>query len=417
MSSYTDIARTERPLVPVSHDLFPLASTDLIEAGTAEVAELLALFGQVADPRDPRGVRHGLASILTVLVFAALAGARTFREAGDRVADLPPVLLAAADTRRDPRTGAPAPPSRDTIRRVVEDLDGQSADLLVGRWIADRAGRLRGEGGLDGVGLALDGKVVRNSGGGYANVTLFSAMVHGQAVVIAQTLVPDGTNEITCVPALLDPVEVAGVVVTADAAHCQDATAEYLTGRDARYVLTVKGNRKTLLKQVKALLGQVGLDDLDGCDGADHAEDDRGHGRRVRRAIWLVPADGIDFPGAQRVFRIRREVRDTCGRLISKEIVHGITSLGIEQAAAEAVACWVRTHWGIENKIHWVRDVVFGEDAQHAYLGAAAQVMAMFRNLAIALLRLAGVTKITRTLERIAADRTRILPLLTASRS
>lgn len=223
----------------------------------------------------------------------------------------------------------------------------------------------------------MDGEMVRNSGGGYADVKLFSAMVHGQAVVITQARVPDGTNEITVCDHL------CGAVVTADAAHCQDATAGYLTGRDADYVLTVKGNRKTLLKQVKASLGQVGLDHLDGCDGED---------------------------------RIRREVRDTCGRLISKEVVHRITSLSTEQGTAEAVARWVRTHWGIENEIHRVRDVVLGEDAQHAYLGAAAQVMALFRNLAIALLRLAGITKVTQTLERIAADRSRILPILAASR-
>lgn len=402
--------------MPVSHDLFPLASAGSVEEGLAEVAELLALFSQLTDPRRARGVRHRLASILTVLVFAALAGAKTFREAGDRVADLPAVLLAAACTRTDPRSGAAVPPSRDTIRRVVEDLDAQAADLLVGRWIADRARSARAGDDPGAAGLAIDGKVVRNSGGGYADVKLFSAMIHGQAVVIAQTLVPDGTNEITCVPALLDPVEVAGTVVTADAAHCQDATAAYLTGRDADYVLTVKGNRPTLLAQVKAHLGVVGLDDLDGCDGADHVQDDRGHGRRVRRAIWMAAADGIGFPGVQQVFRIRREVRDTCGRLISKEVVHGITSLSVQKAAAEAVARFVREHWGIENKVHWVRDVVFGEDAHHTYLGAAAQVMATFRNLAVALLRLAGITGITRTLQRIAADRTRILPLLAASR-
>ena len=402
----------------VSHDLFALASADPIEVGRAEVADLMALFSQLVDPRSARGVRHRLASILTVLVFAALAGAKTFREAGDRVADLPAALLDAAGTRTDPRSGVMAPPSRDTIRRVVEDLDAQAADLLVGRWIAERACGARADGGDDpgAVGLAIDGKVVRNSGGGYADVRLFSAMAHGQCVVIAQTLVPDGTNEITCVPALLDPVEVTGTVVTADAAHCQDATAAYLIGRDADYVLTVKGNRKTLLAQVKAFLGQAGLDDLDGVAGADHVQDDRGHGRRVRRAIWLAPAVGIGFPGAEQVFRIRREVRDTCGRLVSKEIVHGITSLSAGQAAAEAVARFVREHWGIENKVHWVRDVVFGEDAHHAYLGAAAQVMATFRNLAIALIRLSGTSRITQTLERIAADRTRILPLLAASR-
>jgi len=136
----------------------------------------------------------------------------------------------------------------------------------------------------------------------------------------------------------------------------------------------------------------------------------------VHRQIWATDADGIDFPAAAQVFRIRRDVFDPSGQRISKEIVYGITSLA--EATAEAIGrrtVRVRHHWGIENKIHWVRDVVFAEDHQNAYLGAAAHGMALFRNLAIGLIRLAGHTQIKRTVERLAADRTRILPLLAAS--
>ncbi len=384
--------------MPVSHVLPATTSTDDLE-GLPDVAELYAVFGRLSDPRRPRGVRHALASVLTVMVFAVLAGAANYREAGDRVADPPEVLLAAAKTRR----------SGSSIRRVVQYLDAHAADLLVGAWLAHRAG--------DGAaGIAIDGKVVRGSGGGYGDVRLFSAMRHDAAVVIAQLTVPDGTNETTQVASLLDPVDIAGTVVTADAAHTQDGTAAYLVGREADYVLTVKGNRPKLLAQIEADLGPTGLDDLDGVTGADHGELDTGHGRRVRRAIWCAPVDGIDFPGAAQVFRIRREVSDTAGRRISKEIVHGITSLSMEWAGAPVLAGHVRSHWGIENKVHWVRDVVFAEDAQHAYLGATAQAMAVFRKLAVGIIRLSGTGQITRTVERIAADRTRILPLLAASR-
>jgi hypothetical protein len=147
-----------------------------------------------------------------------------------------------------------------------------------------------------------------------------------------------------------------------------------------------------------------------------HLQVDHGHGRRVHRQIWTTTADGIDFPGAAQVFRIRRDVFNAVGERLSKEIVHGITSLDARAATAEAVAAWVRQHWGVENKIHWVRDVIFAEDHQNAYLGAAAHGMALFRNLAIGLIRLAGHTQIKRILQRIAADRTRIPPLLAASR-
>ena len=126
---------------------------------------------------------------------------------------------------------------------------------------------------------------------------------------------------------------------------------------------------------------------------------------------------GVEFPGAVRVFRIRRDTFDHAGNRLSKEVVHGVTSLSAAQADPEMIARFVRRHWGIENKSHWVRDAVYREDHQHAYAGTGAQVMATLRNLALGLLRLAGITHITRTLQRIAADRTRIFPIIAAATS
>ncbi len=380
------------------------------EPGLADVAELYALFAQVTDPRLPRGVRHHVATVLTVMVFAVLAGARNFREAGDRAADLPPLLLDAAGARRDPRTGDLVAPSGSTLRRVVEDIDVDAADLLVCRWVADRARRGQDDTATDGLwGLAMDGKTVRRSGAGDPddNVQLFSAMRHDQAVVIAQVRVPHATTEVTQVERLLDPVDLDGAVVTGDAAHTQTRTAAYLRRREADYVFTLKGNQPSLLDSVVAKL--FATNDLN-----HHLDIDRSRGRTVHREIWVTDAAGIDFPGAAQVFRIRRDVFDAFGNRLSKEIVHGLTSLA--DATAEAVAAWVRRHWGVENKIHWVRDVVFAEDHQNAYLGAAAHAMSLFRNLAIGLIRLAGYTQIKRTVEHIAGDRTRILGLLAASR-
>ena len=103
------------------------------------MAELYALFAQLTDPRKARGVRHRLAAVLTVAVFAVLAGAGNFRQVGDQVRDLPQVLLDAAGTRRHPVTGELVPPSGDTVRRLVEDIDAEAADLRVCQWVANRA--------------------------------------------------------------------------------------------------------------------------------------------------------------------------------------------------------------------------------------------------------------------------------------
>lgn len=393
-------------------------------AGQQVVSALRELFDQLVDPRQARGIRHRLASVLTVTVLCALAGAGNFREAGDRAADLPETLLAGAGARISPRTGRLTPPSGATIRRVVCDIDAAHADVLVGRWLAGAvaagraaaAGDSAGQQGLpedvdwwDGLdGLALDGKTVRNSAGpGGIDVRLFSALLHQEQVVIAQIAVPEHTTEVTQLAALLDPVDLHGRVVTADAAHTQgDAAAEYVAGtRKAHYALTVKGNRDKLLGQIWARMPRP-------ADGsANYTQEQILRGRRIVREIWVLPGHGISFPHLQQIFRIRRQVFDLSGQRLSKEYAHGVTSLDASQASPGQLLGLVRHHWRVEIN-HQVRDVVWREDRQHAYTGNGPHVMAIIRNLALAILRLTGHQQITRTLQHIAADRTRILPIL-----
>jgi predicted transposase YbfD/YdcC len=385
--------------------------------GVPDAIELFELFTQVADPRKARGIRHRLATVLTAMVFAVLAGAKTYREIGDRAADLPAVLLEPAGARRCGSAEVLRAPSGSTIRRLAEAIDAEAADLLVCRWLAERAAKLAivradQDTCIDGMfGVAVDGKTVRNSGTGRpeANVKLFSAMLHDEAIVISQVRVPAATTEITQVKALLDPIDLTGgAVVTGDAAHTQHTTAQYILDRKADYVLTVKGNQPGLLHAVKAGM-------FTGAIHGYHLEEDRSHGRSVRRETWTGPAETVAFPGVAQIFRIRREVCDLAGQMLSVDIVHGVTSLSADRATATGVAARVRRHRGIENKLHWVRDVVFDEDHQHAYLGASAHTTGIMHNLAISLLQLAGVTEIKRATERIAADRTRILTILAAS--
>jgi predicted transposase YbfD/YdcC len=396
-------------------------------AGQQVISALRGLFGQLVDPRRPRGVRHTLASVLTVTVLAALAGAGNFREAGDRAAELPEPLLAAAGARVCPRTGDRQPPSAATIRRVVEGVDASDADALVGRWLAgcvvaareraaaageDQAADPRPGQGVDWLdGLAIDGKTIRNSAApcGGADVRLFSALLHREQVVIAQTAVPEDTTEVTQVEQLLGPVDLDAKVVTADAAHTQgDAAAEYIAGkRKAHYAITVKGNRGKLLGQIWARMPRP----IDG--SADYTQEQIVGGRRIVREIWVRPGAGIAFPRLKQVFRIRRQVFDLSGRRLSKEYVHGVTSLDSTQASPAQLLGLIRHHWRVEIN-HQIRDVTWREDHQHAYTGTGAQVMATIRNLALAILRLTGHQQITRTLQRIAADRTRILEILAA---
>ncbi|GLZ42759.1 ISAs1 family transposase [Actinokineospora sp. NBRC 105648] len=341
------------------------------DVGVAGLRSLVGMLGGVADPRMARGVRHRIGAVLAVMVLAVLAGARNFREIADRAVELPPELLALAGCRVHSLTGGHMVPSAATMRRIAHEVDADDADERVCMWLRGEAmatantDEVHGEPPRRLVAVAMDGKTLRNTGrpgteGG--EIKLFSALTHREAIVIAQVRIPEGTNEITQVKALLAGVDLAGVVVTGDAAHAQHTTAAYLTSeRGGHYALTVKGNQLTLLGGIAAVLPAA-------APGTEHhVTEDHGKGRIVRRGIWTAPAEGIDFPGAAQVFRIRRDVFDHLGNRLTKEIVHGVTSLTAETATPEQLARLVREHWTVENKSHWVRDVVYREDHQHAH--------------------------------------------------
>jgi hypothetical protein len=215
--------------MPVSH-----AGTSVLTGTDDEAPGLLQVLAQVADPRKRRGRRYRPVFVLAVAVVCVLAGARSFRELGDQAADLPQEVLARLGGKPHPLRRTIIAPSETRLRTLIRDLDADALDELIGGWLRAlaEAGRLQGL--L--TAIAIDGKWLRGVADG--QVKLFAALLHEEKVIIAQRRIPDETNEITQVRELLDPVDLTGAVVTADAAHAQDDTAEYLAGeRDSDYFL------------------------------------------------------------------------------------------------------------------------------------------------------------------------------------
>jgi predicted transposase YbfD/YdcC len=381
--------------------------TSIDERTAGEVPGLLEVLARVPDPRKRRGRRYLLAFVLAVAVACALAGAKSFREVGDHAADPPQEVLARLGGRPHPLLRRITAPSETRIRTLAHAIGADILDEIIGGWL--RA--LVDTGRLDGLltAIAIDGKRLRGVLDG--QVKLFAAMLHEEKVIIAQHRIPDDTTETTQVKELLGPVNLDNAVVTADAAHAQRETAEYIAGRKedgnrgSDYLLFVKGNQPSLQKAVFDAI------QADGPRDPGHTELDCGHGRIIRRSLWVTAAEGINFPHATRIGRIRRDGYDLDGTLISKEIVHAVTSLDQERASAADLARIARGQWGAES-VHWLRDTAYAEDANTGYAGNGPQVMATLRNLAISLLYLAGVTQITRTLQAIGRDRTRILNYL-----
>jgi DDE_Tnp_1-associated len=162
------------------------------------VARLVAVLHEVADPRKVQGIRFRVGTVLAVMVFSVLAGARTFREIGDRAADLPEQFLGLAGCPVHPLTGRYVAPSEPTMRRMAHDVDADAADRRVGAWLhaqataaAIAAGRdpaTTAGAGAGLVGLAMDGKVIRNTiapgGAAGGEIKLFSALLHDEAIVM-----------------------------------------------------------------------------------------------------------------------------------------------------------------------------------------------------------------------------------------
>lgn len=204
---------------------------------------MFTVLGTISDPRNCRGLRHKLKSVLAVAVCATLAGARSFSAIYEWAADQSKELLKRLRCRR-----AKAPSER-TIRRVLQAIDAQEVDTKVGQWLS-------GLHPLQGQALALDGKTLRGSSDGEDGRTLhlLAAVVHGSGEVVAQTRVDRKTNEITRVAPLLEELDISGAVVTADALLTQQKIARHIVeDKHADYVFTVKDNQPTLRKDIADL--------------------------------------------------------------------------------------------------------------------------------------------------------------------
>jgi predicted transposase YbfD/YdcC len=366
--------------------------------------DLLDYLAQLTDPRHRRGRRHALTTVLAVAAAAVLAGARSLAAIGEWASDAPCQVLAALGVRRDPLTGAWRPPAEATVRRVLTRIDADALDRAIGAWLAGqqpppptpRPPRRA---------VAVDGKTLRGSGHhGRSQVHLLAVMDHTSSAVLGQAEVDDKTNEITRFQPLLDGLDLAGQVVTADAFHTQREHAEWLvTAKHAAYVLIVKANQPTLHHQ----LATLPWPDI---PAQDHTYD-RGHARVELRRLQVTTVAGLDFPHATQALRITRRVRPLAGRRWRTVTVYAVTSLSADQARPARLADWIRGHWGIE-ALHHLRDVTFAEDACQVRTGTAPRAMASLRNLAIGILRAHGHGNIAAALRRNARDATRVLPLL-----
>ena len=334
-------------------------------------------FGAVQDPRDLRFTTHLLGDLLTIALCATLSAAKSFED------------MAAFGRSKEPwlrLLGLTLPegiPSHDTFRDLFRHLDPALFQDCFTSWINAICAHL----GVQQV--QIDGKALRGSRGLEGTcLYLVSAWVGAHSLTLGQVAVEDKSNEITAIPKLLKMLELQGALVSIDAMGCQKDIAQAIRDTKADYLLQVKGNQPILEADIQASIETAFAADFVGYEHDIWVSERRGHGREEEQVCLVLydleglstRQDWVDLKAIVRVARTKRERgQDTF------EVAHYICS---RRGSAQELGGATRGHWGIENGLHWVLDVIFREDDSRLKDRTAAENLGMLRRVVASLLRL-----------------------------
>ncbi len=372
-----------------------------------DLPELIKHFADLPDPRDPRGVRHELVDIVCISILAVICGANTYSQ-------IHQYALAQETWLRTFLRLPSGVPSQDTFERLFAILHPTAWQTRFLSWTQTLVLPALAE-GEDEV-LAIDGKTARGSlsegGGALHTVSVWSSQLE---IVLVQQQVPEKTNEITVIPELLEVVNPAGAVVTADAMGTQKQVAWTIREHHAHYLLALKDNHPTLFEDVKDFFGYADKVAWE-LEHSHTKTTERAHGRLETRECRVLPVpewlhereSWRDLTSIVQVTSTR-----TVGDSTSEHTRYFLTSLPLDAERALRAA---RFHWGIENGLHWVLDVAFGEDSSRAHLKNAQATWVALRHLAVNLLKRDKTIKAGVEAKRLRAgwDRAYLLKLLVA---
>ena len=334
-------------------------------------------FAHVQDPRVERGKRHVLLDVVTISILAVICGADSW------------VAVVQFGKAKEAwlRTFLSLPngiPSHDTIGRVFSLLDPEQFAKGFMDWIATLRTILPFEV------IAVDGKTVRGSFDkalGINAIHMVSAWACGNGLLLGQRKVDEKSNEITAIPKLLALLDLSGATVTIDAMGCQRNIAEQIVTQGGDYALAIKGNQPSINDEVQMVLGSAAMEVLE-AKAASSAETVDGDHGRIETRKYLVIDNLSDLPSTMtwpgiRAIGIAGRTRESNGKVENERAFYLLS----EAMPADRFGSTVRSHWGVENNLHWSLDVSFGEDKSRVRKDHAAENFATLRRLALTLLK------------------------------
>lgn len=320
-------------------------------AAFAETVVFLSHFKDLNDPRQQGKIAYPLDEILLLCLLGVLAGAETMVD----IALFGRKKLGLLRRLRPFSNGTPA---HDHLGDILAALDAEQFQRCFVAWVAALTGTPEGV-------IAIDGKTVRRSGrkqGDNPPIHMVSAFAARQRLVLGQVKVAEKSNEIIAIPKLLDMLAIEGAIVTIDAMGCQRDIAQKVLGKKADYLLALKGNQGSLREDVELFVAEQQAVDFKDTPVSRDQTVDGDHGRIETRnttvihdVAWLQKRH--NWPGLNAVVVVD-SIRET-GDKVERETRFYITSLML---VASLLGPVVRSHWAIENSLHWVLDMVFRDD-------------------------------------------------------
>lgn len=345
-----------------------------------DVDSLLAVLNEIKDPRASRGVRYSLVSLLVLLILAKLSGEDGMKGMSEWVKLRAKTLSKLLNLPRH------IMPHQTTYERVLADLDEQEVEQKLGQFFARQQ--------AENITINIDGKVLRGTipTGETQGTHLIAAYVPETGVVLMQIEVECKANEIVAAPKLLEQLDLTGCIVTGDAMFTQRDLCIQIVDTGGDYVLPVKANQQAVQHAIAEAFmpAQVAkAHQVIGLEEAFTSSISVGHGRIESRYLTVTSDlnEYLDFPHVQQVFRLQRIIQHQATGQLTYQVSFGITSLSREHCSPEKLLDLVRSHWHIENRLHYVRDVTFHEDACQIRHTKRQRLLATLNNLVIGLIR------------------------------